>query len=240
MSNEYHGTYTELKPAPIEDPELASGDYEAEIERSDIPPGPLPPSFTVLEPKSQAEDNDEPVYVPTRPVQRFKSVGNPTFKVVGATPKKTSRFRTVGSSTYTTIKASISSMAELYPNGKPDEIEEETTWPETVPEDEPTESVTNGDDGSTVVDAEDSAAPASEKQSSGIITVRTPCYSPLCVAIGNAAIAACYSFVCPNRQPSKPVDAEASSTGMGKDYSTAIPEAKSYKPKEMVERDPAM
>lgn len=178
---------------------------------ADIPPGPLPARYTELKPKSvvvDEEDVEEVEYIPPRPVQRFRSVGNPAFKVVGATPKRPSRFRTVGSPTYTTIKASISSMAELYA-GKGNA--EDPERPETLMEDNESESATNADDTSTIVDHEEldmSLYPLYKElngklaavhiESSGVVTELTACYSPLCQS-GAAKHCACYSFVCPNR-----------------------------------------
>jgi hypothetical protein len=198
---------TENDHSNTEETESQEVDDELAFDASTaVPPGPLPIRYRVLEPKLIDEDDEEPEYIPIRPVQFFKSVGNPLFKVVGASPKRPSRFRTVGSPTYTTIKSSISSMAEIFP-GKENGDDDDGKWrPDTVQED--AESVTNGDDGSTIVDHEEIRTPTYkelngkladiEAESPGVITALTACYSPFCDRFGSGGQSTCYSFVCPN------------------------------------------
>jgi len=52
--------------------------------------------------------------MPLRATRRFQTVGNPAFKVIGVRPKKPSRFVTVGKEEYKTIKASITSITDIY------------------------------------------------------------------------------------------------------------------------------
>lgn len=153
--------------------------------------------------KEEEEPVTYPSAMPLSTERRFKSVGNPAFKLVGARPKHPSRFVTVGKDDYKTIKASISSMTDIYKSAQPDE--EETREETVLEEDEPLDYGAEEDEEfHTAVDDTEAVAP-------GVNTLETKCYSFLC-NVGNP-LYQCYSFVCPRR-------------ALGKCYSPSCKEGK--------------
>lgn len=89
----------------------------------------------VIETASKAATPPENA-MPLRTTRRFQTVGNPEFKVIGVRPKRPSRFVTVGKDDYKTIKASISSMTDIYKVSPDANDENDKEREETVAEEE--------------------------------------------------------------------------------------------------------
>jgi hypothetical protein len=136
----------ELDQNEVDDGETAK--EEDVVVQEDTPP--------VVETAPKASVSSENA-MPLRATRRFQTVGNPEFKVVGVRPKRPSRFVTVGKEDFKTIKASISSMADIYKASPQADDENDKEREETVEEeDETTGSHTYEEDGSHAMEPEES------------------------------------------------------------------------------------
>jgi hypothetical protein len=136
----------ELDQKEVDDSERAK--EEEVVVQEDTPP--------VVETASKTGVSSENA-MPLRATRRFQTVGNPEFKVVGVRPKRPSRFVTVGKEDFKTIKASISSMTDIYKASPQADDENDKEREETVEEeDDATGSHTYEEDGSHAMEPEES------------------------------------------------------------------------------------
>ncbi|KAG8840779.1 hypothetical protein FRB91_005682, partial [Serendipita sp. 411] len=106
--------------AAINQEDLEQEDELETAERSEPAPEPLTATSATASESSKANL----ISLPSS--RKFKSVGSPTYKVVGAPPpRQPSRFVTVGNDQYKTIKASISDISDIFSSKKVDRSDEE-------------------------------------------------------------------------------------------------------------------
>jgi hypothetical protein len=111
--------------APSHEPELDEKQHETDLtEDHDDPAEPAaededaeaqPAEETPAPEEKKEEEKPKVPEMQLRSTRKFKSVGSPAFNAVGAAgPRQPSRFVTIGKPEYKTIKASITSISDIY------------------------------------------------------------------------------------------------------------------------------